>query len=284
MAPKRKRSPRARSRSPEKKIAKSPRKTKTSRYAQSPAPLYGTKKEMKQKIDLALEPIHGMTRDVRNLMEQYGNFDECDGPTELGKLCLKGKDYFKRVHKMNCTSYCGNASNCGAWMSYLLSQIPPEVTVVDTKDSEQQMDAKIDSITFAFDVERTHQTYFSLKKYVNIEHNKEIIEESKIELKYPYLWHVHGLIKATQIKDSFLNISDAQAVEYFCKLLQSAEPWGDNFSLSMFVSCKGKSPIGQLKPSKVKFVKLPSVLSDTFVEAHLYPRLGQVEGHFSFRL
>jgi hypothetical protein len=288
MAPKRKRSParaRSRSRSPEKKRAKSPRKTKTSMYAaaKAEAPRYGTKKEMTAKLRSELTDKTNLPKDLFNIMEQYGNFDECDGPTDLGKLCLKGKEYFERVHNMNCTSYCGNENNCNVWMSDFLSQIPREITVVDAKD---RMNAEIDSLHIDFEVEDgANPTSLTLNKYINIEEEKEMIEESKIELQHPYLWRVNLKIKKKLIADQLLNISDAEAIKYFCNILQKAQPWGDNYGLHVFVYYKGQSSIiGSNKPIKVKIAKLPSVLSDRLIETYWYPFKKEVEAHFSFPL
>lgn len=245
MAPKRKRSPRgsprarSRSRSPEKKQTTKERTTKTAKYAaKSQGVTYGTKADMSRALKSAIGPNREsdrITPDVLKIMEEYGNFHECDGPTKVGKLCLKGKAYFNSAHKMDCTSYCGEEKQCHEWMSNLLQKIPPSLTIQNVEGKIAKT-AGIKHMEFDFIIEESKgvkPNWFQMRKIIDPKtlQEKKMLQKTDLELKFPYMWGIDG----DHIRrDDFL-ISDEDAVKLFCKNIKKVQPWGPKHFLRVDV-------------------------------------------------
>jgi hypothetical protein len=289
MPPKRKRSPRARSRSrsPEKKRAKSPpkkeekkRTTKTSQAAAARSNvIYGTGKQMNAKLRSELTDKTYIPKDLFNIMEQYGNFHECDGPTDLGKLCLKGKDYFKRVHKMNCSTYCGEAHNCHAGISTILNAIPQRITVTNASDGKERTNANISDIHFDFITKDSIE--IDMTKTINKNYVEEIRKRYKIEkLNYPYVWHV----TPKEITDArFLPISDKEAIEHFCQLLREGQLEGQfTFNVRAYYKAETFLKKNGFFAKALLEEPLPEILSDNLVKADWYADF--VTLNFEFKL
>jgi hypothetical protein len=142
MAPKRKRSrskSRSRSRSPQSKKPKSKAKaSKTSKEEKKSTEektTYGTAKEMSQALRASLGKYtggpdgHYMDPGVLSIIEKTGNFHQCDGPTEGGKLCYKDPSYFVGKYNLDCSSYCRDPIRSFERLLSMYRSLPQEITV-----------------------------------------------------------------------------------------------------------------------------------------------------------
>jgi hypothetical protein len=281
-----KRRSKSRSRSPPK--AKKPkaeekkepsRKTKTSALASAAAVAPGPSVTAQQAQtamdqyfgnDFRSDVAHGvMPPSVLGLIGQIGNFHPCDGPTDMGKLCMKGKAFFQKTNGVDCREYCADKENCMKWITAVHDAIPEQIQVIKNGVTHTG-DLTAFGVSFDDDM-----SYISIEKIIDPEQieiqlrsdydEKDVlIAHDKSELTQPYLWKLRIIrIKGHRLKNGLLmNWEDKQVLGMFCDKLREALPWQSKMvALHLSVFYKSKN-----LDRNTKKLQLVSQLSDILKE------------------
>lgn len=289
MAPKRKRS---RSRSPrrDRKKSRSPaKKSKTTTGAAAVKSherkeIYSFGKQMNEALRREIrkhEGEHPMATEVLSLMEQYGDFHECDGPTNLGELCLKGSSYFRDEHKLNCRSYCTKKAPCLKWLRDLYVWFPNEIEVVamsqdrPPKPPQTVKAVRNGAIYFKCYSNFKDQIYrYELiriwsagqKEYKNVPEN-----EKKNVTNFENLWVEEKGIDREVEYIQFHNMTDPDAMNLFCDKISSMPMPPQGHQLHFYINCiyiiKGPS-LPSYPPARLFLLNQPPTKHSADIRFH----------------